>query len=77
VNEFSVKGKELVEMCLSADQYEQEIEISLTKLLEIFATAYNVPFTVVFDKKDGSERVLRGRKLSEEPRRGYSIAQKL
>lgn len=72
IESFGVDGFDLVKQCLSADLFEEEIEVSATKLVEIFLTCYNVPFTVVFTKKDGTERTLRGRMVAPEPLFGRS-----
>lgn len=75
---FIIEGKELVEGCFSADQYHEEVTIARTEIVEILKTAYNVPFTVEFLKKQekpkkGEEakprevRTLRGRLIGCTP----------
>jgi hypothetical protein len=74
---FQVRGKELIESALSADQFSAEEKVSKTKAAEILSTAYNRPFTVCFDKQDGEERVLRGRLVEPEPLLGRSHVEDL
>jgi hypothetical protein len=69
---FSVKGQILIDKLRSADSYNEVKKIPRTKLAEKVSTAFNTPLTVCFDKKDGSERVLRGRLASAEPLMGRS-----
>ena len=81
--EFEIRGNKLIEKCLSADLWEEEIKLTQTKLAELFITLYNVPFTVCFDKqadaKTGKveERVLRGRLMNPEPLMGRSNVEDL
>jgi hypothetical protein len=75
LSEIRVNGSELISSSLSADFFEKEVKATMTDLLEIFTTSPNRPLTVCFLKKDGSERVLRGRWLSEVPKRGYSYCE--
>jgi len=65
--EISIKGKDLIENSLSADQYQEEQKISKTKAEEIFIASGNKPLTVAFLKADGTERVLRGRLIGPGP----------
>lgn len=75
--EFEVRGKSLITGCTSADQYHEEVQVSASKAAEILTTSYNLPLTVCFTKKDGSQRTLRGKLLGEEPHMGYSWVEDL
>jgi hypothetical protein len=70
--EFEVEGNEIIEQMFSADRYTREEKKTKTELAEILLASNNVPFTVVFDKVDGTERTLRGRLQSAEPLLGRS-----
>jgi hypothetical protein len=70
--EFDVTGTEVAEQMFSADRFSKEEKRTKTELAEILEASYNVPFTVVFDKADGTERTLRGRLISAEPKMGRS-----
>ena len=63
---YTVKGKQLVEVMYSADQYAETRQVTKTEMAEILSTSYNTPFTVVFEKASGEERTLRGRLVSSE-----------
>lgn len=75
--DFWIRGTELVEQCMSADQFAKEIEVTRTQCVEKLMVSYNVPFTVCFDKADGSERVLRGRLIQPEAVFGRSHVEDL
>jgi len=75
--DFRVQGKDLVERGLSADQFEQEIKVTKTRVAEILISSYNRPLTVCFEKLDGTERVLRGRLVRPEPLLGRSMVEDL
>lgn len=75
--EFEISGKDLIESAISADQFNSTEKITKTELAQKLTEAYNRPFTVVFDKSDGQERVLRGRLLSSEPLMGRSHVEDL
>lgn len=75
--EIGIRGKTLVEMALSADQFAEEEKVSMTKAAEILVASHNRPLTVCFDKADGSERVLRGRVIAPEPLLGRSKCEDL
>lgn len=75
--QFEIHGKDLVEQSLSADHFDQTERVSMTDLAEQLVNARNVPITVVFEKKDGSERKLRGRLLKPEPLLGRSYVEDL
>jgi len=74
---FSVTGAQLIENAYSADQFHEEVKVTKTKAAEILISAYNRPFTVCFDKQDGTERKLRGRLVEPEPLLGRSHVEDL
>lgn len=75
--DFSVLGGKLVSSARSADLFEEEVEVTKTRCAEILITLHNVPFTVCFDKLDGTERILRGRLIAPEPLLGRSHVEDL
>jgi hypothetical protein len=76
-SDFYVRGESLIEQMLSACQFEETAKVTKTELAEKLVNAVNTPFTVVFEKNDGSERTLRGRLLSPEPLLGRSYVEDL
>lgn len=74
---LKVTGKELIEASLSADRFQEEVKVSMTKMADIFCESFNRPFSVCFTKKDGNDRVLKGRYIAEVPRMGYSWVEDL
>lgn len=68
--QFQVVGGTLIENMLSADHYEEVKKVTKTELATILSNSYNTPFTVVFKKKTGETRLLRGRLLQPEPLMG-------
>jgi hypothetical protein len=74
---FAIEGRSLVQGGLSADQYHETVVVSTTEAARMLVTSPNTPFTVCFTKKNGEERVLRGRLLGEEPLLGYSWVEDL
>lgn len=68
--EFSVRGIALVERMHSADSPSEECQITKTEMAEILSRSFNTPFTVFYEKQDGSERKLRGRLIKTEPLMG-------
>lgn len=74
---LKIIGTELIVTSFSADQYQEEIKLSKTKVAEILVTCYNRPFTVTFEKQDGTERKLRGRLIQPEPLLGRSMVEDL
>jgi hypothetical protein len=68
--EFGANGKDLIETFYSADAFALTQTVNKTELARILSEAFNVPFTVVFDKDNGEERTLRGRLISSEPLMG-------
>jgi hypothetical protein len=75
--EFAVRGEKLLAGALSADQYQEEEKVTMTRAAEILITSFNRPLTVRFVKKQGGERVLRGRLLRPEPLLGRSYVEDL
>jgi len=75
--EFGVDGASLVTGALSADQFQETVMMSMSDVAHILATSFNVPFSVCFTKKDGTERVLRGRLIGEEPHTGFTWVEDL
>jgi hypothetical protein len=75
--EIQVRGKELIESSYSADQHAEEEKVSMTKCAELLVSSHNRPLTVCFDKKDGTERVLRGRFVGHEVMFGRSWCEDL
>jgi len=75
--EFEVRGNALIKEAYSADKYNSVEEVTKTKVAEILSMSFNRPFTVCFQKTDGSERVLRGRLIQPEPLLGRSHVEDL
>lgn len=75
--DFSVRGEELIESSRSADFVGEEIVTTQTEVIERFMRLYNVPFTVCFDKQDGTERIIRGRMIEPDGLRGRSKVEEL
>jgi len=74
---FEVNGQALVENSFSADQFHETVKITMTKAAELLISSHNRPLTVVFTKKDNTERRLRGRLLDAEPLLGRSYVEDL
>ena len=74
---IDIQGKELVESGLSADQFNEELTVSKTRAAEILVSSHNRPFTVSFQKEDGTERILRGRLIKAEHLLGRSMVEDL
>lgn len=70
---FEVRGKELIESAMSADRFSTTKKVSRTAMVETLLGSKNTPLTAVFIKKDGSERKVRCKWLSEEPKMGRSF----
>jgi hypothetical protein len=71
-NEFAVEGDMLIKNSSSSDQYNSQQKVSKSQAVEILSRSYNSPFTVVFTKKDGSTRRLRGRLIGiDQKNLGY------
>lgn len=74
---FVVNGEELVAEAASADVYSQTKKVTKTQAAEILVASHNRPFTVVFEKADGTDRTLRGRLVQPEPLLGRSMVEDL
>ena len=75
---ISIAGSELIEGGTSADQYQEEVLLSRTAVIRILLAQFHRPITVAWVKKDGSDRVLRGRLVDvEDANTGYSSAEDL
>jgi hypothetical protein len=74
---IDVRGKELIENGYSANQFAEEVYVNKTKAAEILVSSHNRPFTVSFQKNDGTERVLKGRLVKPEPLLGRSVVEDL
>lgn len=75
--DIRITGYDLVVNALSADQFENTEKVTKTEAAEILISSHNRPFTVSFNKADGSERVLRGRLIKPEPLLGRSMVEDL
>lgn len=73
--DIQIRGKELIENSFSADRYTEEVKVSKTQAAEILVHSANRPFTVSFNKQDGSERVLKGRLVRPESLLGRSMVE--
>lgn len=74
---FNVDGTDLIQAAYSADQYETEVKVSQTEVIDVLMRSYNLPFTACFEKACGEERVLRGRLIEPDGRRGRSHVEDL
>lgn len=74
---FEVKGSPLIDAAFSADTYSNTEKVTQTQIAERLVQSFNRPLTVQFTKKDGSNRLLRGRLLSSEHLLGRSYLQDL
>ena len=72
-----IKGVQLVESLNSADYFSSSQKRTKTELAEILINAGVKPFTVVYKKQNGEQRVMRARFLSTEPLLGRSIVSDL
>ena len=73
VGSFGIHGAPLLKRALSADQYSSEEKVSKTDAAEKLIHAINRPFTVAFEKADGTPRVLRGKLIKHEALLGRSM----
>ncbi len=76
-SEIVIRGAELIENSLSADQFQETKKVSKTTAAELLIGSVNCPFTVCFEKSDGTERTLRGRLVKPEPLLGRSMVEDL
>ena len=74
---MEIKGTEIISSALSADQFYETQKCNMTQAADILIHSGRLPFTVCFDKKDGEERTLRGRFLSQDPHMGRSNVEDL
>ena len=74
---FEVHGAELVANAYSADQFSEEKKVNQTECIDRLMVSFNKPFKVCFDKQNEEERVLRGRLVNTDPKRGYSLVEDL
>ena len=63
---LSFAGQEFINTLFSADEFEDEEKLSRTDLALKLQSTGDKPFTVNFDKKDGSNRTLVGRLAGTE-----------
>lgn len=75
--EFQIIGRDLQEVCLSADKFSETSVVSKTEMVQKLVESYGRPFTVVFEKANGKTRPLRGRLLSSENLFGRSTVEDL
>jgi len=72
---FSISGENLVNKTVSSDLFHKVEKVTRTRMVELLLGAGDKPFTVVFDKKEGEERKLRGKLIMPEPLMGRSMAE--
>jgi hypothetical protein len=77
LDKINVSGKDLIANSLSADYFEKEEKVTMTRLAELLTESPNRPLTVCFIKKDGSERKLRGKWVAQEKMMGRSFCEDL
>tara|TARA_R110000772_G_scaffold249530_2_gene363851 strand:+ start:33724 stop:34155 length:432 start_codon:yes stop_codon:yes gene_type:complete len=58
--DYTLSGEGTIRALISADSFSKEEKVTMTSLAEKLSQAGNDPFTVVFKKKDGTERTMRG-----------------
>lgn len=63
---FLVQGSSSIEEMYSADWFDITRKVTRTEMAETLSHSFNIPFTVVFEKLDGSTRKLRGRLIEPE-----------
>lgn len=77
VGGIDVNGADLIAAALSADQFGETVKVTKTQAAQLLIESTNRPFTVVFEKQDGKERILRGRLISHEALLGRSMVEDL
>lgn len=77
MGDIKVNGTDLIQNCMSADFYGKEEKVTMTKLADLLCESPNRPLSVCFHKKDGTERTMRCRWLSEDRRMGRSMCEDL
>lgn len=75
--EFKVVSRELIETFTSGTHYDSVEEKTKTQLAEILVNAGWMPFTVKFEKVDGTLRTLTGILVKPEPLLGRSLVRDL
>lgn len=66
-NRFAVEGKDLIDTCVSADQFAKEEELTMTDLAKKFVYDCNkVPFCAGFFKDNGEFRIARGKRYEDD-----------
>ena len=76
-SEIQISGIKLIQNAASANVYDDEVKESKTKVAEMLVNSNHKPFTVCFEKADGTERILRGRLIHQEPLLGRSKVEDL
>src|SRR4029077_15022994 len=56
--EFTVHGQRLIANSFSADQFLEEVKVTMTRAAEVLVSSFNRPLTVCFVKQAGGLRVL-------------------
>lgn len=74
---LTLKGKDLLENSLSAQQFKETKKVNKSEIAEIISSSYSKPFTVSYEKIDGSNRVLTGRLIAPEHLMGRSYVEDL
>ena len=74
--EIRITGDELISNALSADQYHETIKVSKSDAIDVLLSAYNRPLKISFQKKDGTERIMRCRFIQEVEKFGRSMVEK-
>ena len=69
-----IKGLDLIQSLQSADYFDEVIHASKTSIKDELDKAGSDVFTICFNKKDGSERVMRGKLLDAATDEGFSAA---
>lgn len=65
--EFDIKGVDLIEKSMrSSDQVANTVKLTRTEIADKLVNLGDQVFTVNFDKQDGTNRTLRGYKVSTE-----------
>lgn len=75
VGRFEVRGANLVSSGSSADFVAEERKVSRTDVADALVSSAGKPFTVCFIKKDGEERILKGRFIRQDRLMGRSLVE--
>lgn len=62
--QLNFAGQDFLDTVFSANDFEEEEDVSKTELAQILQRVGDKPFTVNFDKQDGENRTLVGRLLN-------------